>query len=243
MKIQASLVAKQELAADVFVGFDNLGNGYFFNKDVFYKKNAEKLWQYKNPFLGKVTKADIQNPLKMVLFYGDFNSVVLLDNQLNETDRIDFSTNENPIVATAVGMASQNRLWIWNNLTQQLGLFDYLNNNFKVLTQSFQGNVKYYQSDFNYFQWIDEKNNWRSCDIFGKVAFLGQVPEFEKIQLLENQKVLFATKGQLYFQDLKKDGVFLIENVEKSLRGFTYKDQILSIFTDSGITNYKLNLP
>lgn len=55
---------------------------------MFYiKKNNTQLWQYKNLSLGKITKIDLQNPLKIVLFYEGFNSVILLDNQLNEIQK------------------------------------------------------------------------------------------------------------------------------------------------------------
>jgi hypothetical protein len=71
--------------------------------------------------LGKITKVDLQNPLKIVLFYESFN-VAPLDNQLNEIQKINFSSNANPIVITATGIASQNQLWVYNSLNQQIGL-------------------------------------------------------------------------------------------------------------------------
>ncbi len=50
-------------------------------------------------------------------------------------------------------------------------------------------------------------------------------------------------EGKLYVQDVKNNTIFPIENVENSFENFYYKDQILSIFTNQGITNYKISIP
>ena len=64
---------------------------------MFYKTKDHQSLEYKNISLGKITKVDLQNPLKIVLFYENFNTAVLLDNQLNETQKINFSENTIPI--------------------------------------------------------------------------------------------------------------------------------------------------
>jgi len=239
----ATLLSTQKTDAETFVGLDALANYYYLINNTLFRKNSTNTFQYKNPFLGKITRVDIQNPLKTLVFYGDFNTVVLLDSQLNETEKIDFSANATPIVATAAGMASQNKLWIFNSLTQQIRLYDYLNDTFKELTQSLQGTFKYYETDFNNFQWVDDQMRWRSCNIFGKTIDMGKVPDFDQIKLTENQLILFTKNGELNYQDFRNDKIFLIENIEKSFKSFTYRDQILSIFTGSQITNYKITTP
>lgn len=244
---EQKIVAKQieilQKDIDVFVGFDGMGNIYYIKNNIFYKKNEQELWQYKNVSLGKITKVDFQNQLKILLFYENFNTILLLDNQLNETQKINFSENEIPIVVDATGIASQNRLWIYNSLTQEIGLFDYLKNTFKSITPSFRGNLKHYESDFNTFQWIDDKLNWYTCDVFGKITTKGKVSDYDQIQFGTNQEIFFSKDGKLFLQNLSKDTIYTIENVDKSFKNFFYKDQILSIFTDQGITNYKITIP
>jgi len=118
-----------------------------------------------------------------------------------------------------------------------------LKNNFQSTTASFQGNLKYYESDFNTFQWIDDKLNWYSCDVFGKITTLGKVADFDQIQVIANQEVIFLKEGKLFLQDLKKNSIYPIENVDKSFKNFYYKEQILSIFTNQEIINYKITIP
>lgn len=242
-KVKTQLLSTQKIDFDVFVGYDGMENLYYIKNNVFFKKNKDELWQYKNISLGKITKIDFQNQLKIMLFYENFNTIILLDNQLSETQKINLSENDVPIVATATGIASQNRLWIYNSLTQQIGLFDYLKNTYLSITPSFQENLKYYTSDFNSFQWIDDKLNWYSCDVFGKIKTLGKVSDFDQIQVIENQIIIFSKDEKLHLQDLSKNSIYSIENVEKSFENFFYKDQILSIFTNQEITNYKITIP
>ena len=242
-RLKASLDVTQKMDADIFVGFDGMENSYYIKNNIFYKKYNQDLWQYKNLSLGKITRVDIQNPLNIILFYENFNTVVMLDNQLNETQKINFSENTVPIIVAATGISSQNRLWIYNSLQQQIGLFDYLKNTFQSITPFIQGNLKYYESDFNTFQWIDESLNWYSCDVFGKISTLGKVPDFDQIQTVSNQVVIFSKDGKLYLQDMGKNSIYAIENVEKSFKNFYYKDQILATFTNQEITNYKISIP
>ncbi|MSP84439.1 MAG: hypothetical protein EXR18_01225 [Flavobacteriaceae bacterium] len=242
-KKNTSLLSTQSISGDAFVGIDVLSNLYYIENNVFFKKNNSQLWQYKNLSLGKITKIDLQNPLKIVLFYEDFNSVILLDNQLNEIQKIDFSNISIPIIATAIGIASQNNLWVFDSSSQKLGLYNYSNGNFKSITISFQGNFKHYESDFNTFQWIDDKLNWFSCDIFGKITLLRKVTDFDKIQILSPELILFSKGEHLYFQDFKLNITEEVQNVDKTFEIFIFKDQILSIFTNRQIKNYKIIVP
>src|SRR5690606_35701532 len=83
-----------------------------------------------------------------LIFYRDFNSVVLLDNQLSEISKINFSDFD--IVAQTCSMASKNRFWVYDNLTSSLFLFDYLNKKKTTVNQPFRSDFKYWKSDYNY---------------------------------------------------------------------------------------------
>lgn len=229
--------------ADDYVGFDKFGYYYFVRNNALIKAKEKGTVEYKNPALGKITHIDIENPLLLVLFYENFNTIVLLDNQLNEIRKIDFTALNVQIIAHAAGLASQNRLWIYDNLTQQIGLFDYLRNDFRSITTPFQQNLKYYQTDFNTFQWIDEKQNRFACDVFGKVATLETIVDYDAIQFVSDRSTLYAKDGKLYHTNREKNTTVPVLTVENSFKKFYYKDQILSIFTDLGITNYKIILP
>lgn len=242
-KLLATRYETVELVFDQFVGIDKFGFQYFIKNNILFKQKDGQSLEYKNLSLGKIARVDLQNPLKLLLFYENFNTIVTLDNQLNETQRVNFSEHPTPIIASAVGIASQNRFWIYNSLTQQLGLFDPQKNTLQPLASPFLENLNYYDSDFNYFQWIDGKGNWNICDVFGKVTTIGKMDAFERLQFIGDRQLLYSNEGRLHVLDLKNDKKYLLENIEKSFESFYYKDRILSIFTRQGIINHKIIIP
>ncbi|MBZ4036219.1 hypothetical protein K6T82_15710 [Flavobacterium sp. 17A] len=246
LSINPTLISHYKNNSDAFLGFDAFGYSYQIKNNVFSKIKGNELFEYKNVSLGKITKVDLQNPLKMVLFYEDFNSVVLLDNQLNKMTEINFSQHPTPIVVTAIGMSTQNQLWIYNTLNQQIGLFDYLKNEYKTVSIPLTEPIQYYQTDFNTFFWIDKKKNWYSCDIFGKITSLGKIADFDKIAIINTSQYLFSKDNLLFFRGIDKsspEAVSEIKILEKTFDNFYYKEQILSIFTATDISNYKIVTP
>jgi hypothetical protein len=239
-------VVKQNTIAidcDDFLGYDTFGYYYFEKNNVLKKTKENENFEYKNVSLGKTTAIDILNPLKTVLFYENFNTAIVLDNQLNEIQKINFSENETPIVATAVGLASQNKLWVYNSLNQQIGLLDYLTNQYNTISTPMPDRLKRYQTNFNHFLWRDAKNNWFSCDLFGKISTLEQLFEYSNVQFINNKNLICQKENQLYYFSLLDNNFFLIDLELKTIKNFSYKDQILTIFTDKEIINYKIILP
>ena len=242
-RLKTTALGTKELENKTYIGFDGLGNNYYIRENVFIKQNENQKWEYKNVALGKITSVDYVNPLKIVVFYEDFNTIITLDNQLNEIQKLNLFDIDNTIFASKIGLASQDQFWIYNSLTQQILLFDYLKNTFKNIGNPIQESIKYTQSDFNNFSWVDEINNWYSIDIFGKVTLLANIPPFEKIQIIDNEKLLFSRDNVLYCLNNVTKTVYEIEIVEKSFKNYYYKDQILAIFTNQQIKNYKIKLP
>lgn len=245
-KIKLNSVSTLSIQADQFSGYDSFGFYYQIKDNVFSKIKDSEVFEYKNVSLGNITKVDLQNPLKIVLYYEDFNTVVLLDNQLNKITEINFSVNNVPIVVSGIGMSTQNQLWIYNSLNQQIGLFDYLKNEYKTVSIPLTEPIDYYQTDFNTFYWIDTKNNWFSCDIFGKIKALGKVADFDQIEIINNHQYIFSKANLLFFKDISdtnSDTFSEVEVLQKTFDKFCYKDQILSIFTAKQIVNYKIVIP
>lgn len=242
-KLTATAIDSELIENKIYLGFDGLSHKYYIVNNVLIKLDKFQKWEYKNVPLGNITSVDFINPLKIVVFYEDFNTLIILDNQLNEIQKLNLFDIDNTIFASKVGMASLNQFWIYNSLTQQILLFNYLKNTFKNIGNPIQENIKYTQSDFNNFYWIDKNNNWFSIDIFGKVILLANIPAWENIQIVDNDKLLFSSNNVLYCLNNKSKVIYEIEIVEKSFQKFYYKDQILAIFTNQQITNFKLKLP
>lgn len=246
-EIVISKIDSVEFVAQNFIGKDSYGNYFYENENVLYKKTPTSTIQYQNVSLGKIKKVDIINPLKVVVFYENFNTIVLLDNQLNEIQKVDFSNpniaNGKSILATAIGLSGQNKLWFFNANEQQIGLYDFGTQKIKDIGIPLQQNFNYYQTDFTTFEWIDNQNNWYSCSVFGEISFKEKIDSFDQIQFLDATNLLYSKENLIFFKNSKTDHLYEIKIVEKSFKKFYYNDQILTIFTNKGITNYKITLP
>ncbi len=240
--IPVKFLSSAKTGPEQYIGTDAFGWKYTIADNEFRKEKDSETLKYKSFQLGDIYRVDLQNPLQIVLFYEDFNTAVLLDNQLNETARINFSDLPQPLIAEAVSLASQNRLWVYDITTQQIGLFDPAQNNFKTITPPLSDVIKYYQSDYNYLYWVDVKNNCYRVDLFSKVISLGPVIEYEQIQFVSPSKVLLKKDGLLFLFDISRQSSKQIEIKEKSFKSFHYKEQILSIFTNSDINQYKITI-
>lgn len=241
--VQISPLSTQSCVAQTFYGRDSYGAIYSGENQTFTKQLDKQIWEYKNPALGTISNVILTNPLKIVLFYEQFNTVILVDNQLNELEKISLSELSTPIMASAIGLAEGNRLWIYNSLTNQLGLLNLKNKEYKVVSTPLTESMAYYQSDFNAFQWIDQAHNWYSCSIYGKIALLGSAPDFDRIQIDRTQGLVYCVNQELVYYSRIDERKTLLNVDKKSCLDFRFKDQILSIFTNPEISNYKIIAP
>jgi hypothetical protein len=102
---------------------DKLGNIYLLNSDNQLKKVSEtgdsiavfNIVKY----MGKLYSVDATNPLKILLYYREFATIVEVDRFLNILNTIDLR-NLNIYQAKAVGRAYDNNIWVYDELEAKL---------------------------------------------------------------------------------------------------------------------------
>jgi hypothetical protein len=241
--IVSSTVDSLTITVDNYIGRDNLKNDYFLKNNVLKKINAIEKFQYQNLSLGNIEKVCLTNPLQIVLFYKDFNTVVLLDNQLNETQQIDGNKLEIPIKIEGFGLAGQNQVWLYDGFLQKISLYSFSTNTNKIISTPILGKIKDYFSDYNFFYWIDESNTLNSISIFGKIKTIAEIPNYDSIQVVDQSKLIYSTNQELFYFNTNKQSITKIDVNEKSFDNFFFNNGILSIFTHYHIINYKIDLP
>lgn len=227
---------------DNYFGFDNQKNQYGIKNNVVIKRSTTD-FEYKNIGLGKITHIDFQNPLQIIVFYKDFNTVVLLDNQLNEIKRIDFNLKPELIQLEAVGLSAQNQLWFYDGISNKIGLYNITNDYLKWISTPLKNGLKNYFSDYTFFYWIDHTNQLFTSSIYSTINTLGTLPKYDKMQLLSNSTALYLHENAIYFYEITRERSSKIKLTENFVDNFFFKDGILAIFTQNIITNYKLILP
>ncbi|HVZ57019.1 MAG TPA: hypothetical protein VG870_10210 [Chitinophagaceae bacterium] len=118
---------------------DNLDNIYLFSSTNQLKKinaQGDSLAVYNDVRnFGRATYLDVSNPLRVLLYYKDFSTIVVLDRLLNIRSVIDLR-RANIFQVQAIGLSHDNNIW----------LFDELNSKLKKIDES--GNVVLETPDF-----------------------------------------------------------------------------------------------
>ena len=236
-------IDKTLLLTDTFLGFDNQQNQYSIKDNVLSKNSKLINYQYKNVSLGKITRVDFQNPLQIVVFYNDFNTAILLDNQLNETKKIDFNLLSEAVNIDAIALSSQNQLWFFDAISSKIGLYNLTNDSFKWISTTLEHSIKHYNSNYTHFYWLNDKNKFHSISIYGTIETFDHFPEFDTIQLINSEIALYTNDNQLLYYEIANNRSTKIKIAENFVTNFFFADGILSIFTQNEITNYKIILP
>ena len=102
---------------------DNLGNIYLLYQNGQLKKlrpNGDSLAVFNNVRkFGKVYSIDVSNPLKVLLYYKDFGTIVILDRFLNERSTLDLR-KQNLLQVKAISQSYDNNIWIFDELEVKL---------------------------------------------------------------------------------------------------------------------------
>ena len=102
---------------------DNLGNLYLVYQNGQLKKlrpDGDSLAVYNNVRkYGKLHSVDVSNPLKVLLHFKDFNTVVILDRLLNERSTLDLRKHRQ-VQVKAIGQSYDNNIWIFDELELKL---------------------------------------------------------------------------------------------------------------------------
>jgi hypothetical protein len=72
---------------------------------------------------GRASLIDVSNPLKVLLYYKDFATIVILDRFLNVRNTIDLR-KQNILQARAIGQSYDNKIWVYDELDNKLKKVD-----------------------------------------------------------------------------------------------------------------------
>lgn len=100
------------VSSSKFFEVDRFGNIYVPNEKneiIKYTSGGRIIFTYANSRNGNVTSIDATNPMKLLVFYDDFNKVIWLDNSLSQIASLDLE----PIFGDITSAATSNDGGIW----------------------------------------------------------------------------------------------------------------------------------
>lgn len=204
----SSLQLKQErFIAGSFKNFfsDNLGNIFLLLPNNSIKKinaRGDSLGLFNDVRrYGDVYAVDVSNPLKLIVYYKDFSTVVILDRFMNIVNTIDLR-RANILQASAVAQSYDNNYWVYDALENKLKK---INDGGETLLETADFRILFDETftpssiidDNTQLYLYDEKYGWMIFDYYG--AFKEKIPakNFSDVQVI-NKKLQGYTEDSLY---------------------------------------------
>lgn len=118
----------KKIKADVATfAVDNLDNIYLLSSTNQLKKinaSGDSVAIYNDvKKFGQATLIDVSNPLRVLLYYKDFATIVILDRFLNVRNTIDLR-RYNILQARAIGQSYDNKIWVYDEVENKLKKID-----------------------------------------------------------------------------------------------------------------------
>jgi len=187
-----------------------------------------------------MTSVDAYNPLKINIFYRDFNTAVVLDNRLAEITRIDFNALTPFRNATHISTGNDNTIWLFNQDMQQLEVYDYKNNFTRFVTLPIQGEVINLVSNYN-FCWALTKDYIYTYSYFG--SLVSKTENEGYTQISENNENLILLKDNTLFLRVKKEvEIQPLKLPELLIKQFFVTGETLYIYDDEYLHQYQLEI-
>lgn len=226
---------------------DAIGNIYTVNGNnlSLYNKEGQKLFSYSNSFLGKITVVDVTDPMRILLYFKDFNKVVFLSNKLNEIgspielDNIGFSQ------VSVCGTSNSGGFWIFDSQIFQLV---HLNNNLEVDKKGTIIQSIFNKSENIAVKLIEEndhlyisvpKTGILIFDKFGIFKKLIPINEIDYFQII-GDKIIYLSNNNLCSYSLTENTEMQKINLNISIKSVSIYKNILFALNEEEILIYNL---
>jgi hypothetical protein len=240
-QIGLTVMDSTALKADQIIAIDNFETVYYTNNTIFYKKPKDQpSINYSNVQLGIPTSVNAFNPLKINMFYQDFNTIIILDNRLAEIFKIDFNTKQPYKNVSHVSTGYDNTLWIFNQDLQRLELYDYKNDKIRATTVPVQSNVLDLKSDYNSCWMLTERYLYQYT-YFG--SLISKIENKGYLSLAtHNENMVLKTDTSLFYKAKKSDKIIPIKTPKLLINQFLLTNETLYIYDSEKLHKYQLKI-
>ena len=214
---------------------DNLGNKYYLS-DYYLLKRKDLL--FSDSSMGLISKVDLYNPLKIKVWFLDFNSLVILDNFLNEITRINF--NEIPSLGEIydISSANDNSIWVFDETEMKIKKFDFFK---RILIENIEtkieGEFLDFRSNYNYL-WVITDSYFYKINYNGSIVYKSENSNsFNKIRLFKNDVILANNNQLIHFKN--DEELFInIKHEKLFIKDFSVIDETLYIYDKDHLNKY-----
>ncbi len=181
------------------IDIDGFGNIYVITDNEIVKYNASGVLQKKfsTKRYGKIDFVDAMNPLKVLVYYKDFQQLLFLDNQLTESSSMISIETLGYEQTSLVCSSSNNSFWLYDKQNNELSRFD---SELKSLVKT--GNLKRILDIDIKPNFMQEHNNYVyvNCSNEGILVF-DIYGTFYKTIPLKNLKEFNVVNGDVFYYE------------------------------------------
>ena len=195
---------------------DNLGNIFVVNQDnelISYNNKYDSIASYKNISAGNLNIIDVSNPLQILAYYNESNTIILLDRQLNQINTISL-TQYNIQKVNVITRSYDNNYWLFDEWDNKLKKIDDKGNvlsestNFQLLLNQVSPPERII--DYNGFIYLyNVVNGWFVFDFYlglkKQYPYLGWKDvwlEDDFLKGIEKDKIVMAYPKELIYMHL-----------------------------------------
>lgn len=229
---------------------DNLGNIYLFTSFEHVKKLDNKLDSlavFNNVRrYGKLDYIDASNPLKILLFYKDFNTILVLDRFLDVRSTIDLRQSD-IFQCSAIAQSYDNNMWVFDELENKIKKID---DNGKLLLESPDFRVVFdapprpsKMEDYNkYVYAYDSSKGLLVMDYFGAYKNLLAFKGWQNVHGISKGIAATDSTGLIYYQpgSINTEHYDLPENILQSKKIRISGTKLYALQTDGRLHIYHL---
>lgn len=224
------------LTAQNFIGVDKFDFIYFTYRNTFYKQKNDERFEYRDIQFGTIESVDISNPLQLLIFYKDANSIVILDNRLNERKRIKFDHLREQRNIDFASLANEQSIWLFNIDSQELEIYDFNRDKNIIKSLPITKEVVQMKSNFN-FCFILSKNVLRTFNSYGSMVENKEI-ELTDFSIYKNSILGYKDSVFWYFDTQAWHQLQLLEDLRPV--NFYLNNQKLYIYDGKKVHIYSI---
>lgn len=238
--VETTLITSKNLKADRFIRINTFNDIFFISENTLYKKGERNDYSYNNIILGNLSNIDVLNPLEITLFYKDYNTVIQLDNRLNEINILDFNLASNFKNIGYAATASNKRLWTYNTDNQQLEVYNFQLDLVEATTLPLPQNIITFYSNYN-FCWVLTSTGLFQYNVYGNLLNSYVLQDFENF-VYNKGNIVLQKEEKLYLLNVEDKTPRLINLPELSIKDFSLTNETLYIYDGKTLSTFSLNL-
>ena len=229
---------------------DNMGNIYLItatNQIKTLKSTLDSIAVFNDSKrFGTIYSIDVSNPFKVLVYYKDFNTILMLDRQLNNRNTIDLS-QQGYLQVKAIAQSYDNKIWLFDEVDNKLKKMDESGNllletpDFRLLFDD--GFSPQTIIDMNGLLYLyNPKGGWKVFDYYG--GFKSQYPVYNWQDVQVYDGFLKGHDSTYFYAERPKDMQF--QQVRPSIsianaKKIVQRQNLCYILTKDGIDIYTIS--